>query len=117
MIKIIRLINGEDIIGDITENKKETIINNPLFLYYEREEESLYMTPWLPLELVEENVATIPNEHIMTTVKPKQNVIDYYDEILKRYDEGIETILTGDSIDDENDEDDDINTKTKRVLH
>lgn len=116
MIKIIRLINGEDIIGDITENKKETVVNKPFTLFYEREEESLFMTPWLLLELVEENIATIPNEHITTTVKPKQNVVDYYNEVIARYDEAIDTILTAESSDDD-DFEDDVKIETKRVLH
>lgn len=81
-IKIVRLNSGEDVIADLvtTANSSFTILNNPMNLMFKRTAKGtvMMMVPWLPIEIIDDNIATINNSEILTTAQPKQDLIEYY---------------------------------------
>lgn len=81
-IKIVRLQSGEDVIANYTDGKEgEVTLINPMALIFKRMPTGravMMMSPWLPLELVEDNVACIYAQDILSVFQPKQSIIDYY---------------------------------------
>jgi UTP-glucose-1-phosphate uridylyltransferase len=43
----------------------------------------LFMMPWLPLEIIEDNYATINYEDIITVVEPKKNLVEHYNNTIE----------------------------------
>lgn len=100
-IKIIRLKSGEDIIASAhsDESQESVTLVNPMSMIFKRMNEgkaALLMTPWLPVELVEENVASIFMEDILTVIEPKTSLIEYYnnsvDDMLDYVSDNSETV-------------------------
>jgi hypothetical protein len=83
-IKILRLNTGEDIIGACLMDDEHGCVGveNPMKLHLRRVsmagQAMLVMLPWLPLEVIEENYATINYDDIITVIDPKRNLIDHY---------------------------------------
>jgi hypothetical protein len=81
-IKILRLHNGEDIMARYTEGEDETVLlDNPMHVIFKRiptGQTVMMMMPWLPIEVIKENVATIYTSDILTIVEPKEDLIEYY---------------------------------------
>jgi hypothetical protein len=48
------------------------------------------MNPWLPLEIVEQNIAKIYADEIMTIIEPKQSLVQYYLQSVKESKEMVE---------------------------
>jgi hypothetical protein len=44
----------------------------------------MMMMPWLPVELIKENIAMIYSSDIVTVVEPKESMIRYYDKLVER---------------------------------
>lgn len=89
--KILRLSTGEDIIGHcIFDDEGEyVLVGNPMKVMLQRIPEMkqtvLIMMPWLPLELIEEDLATINYEDIITSVNPKESFVEYYISTVDKY--------------------------------
>ena len=47
----------------------------------------MMMSPWLPLELVEDNIACIYAQDILSVFQPKQSIIDYYNTTVMEVEE------------------------------
>jgi hypothetical protein len=81
-VKIVRLSSGEDVIADCISSKdsSHTILNNPMNLIFKRTVKGtvMLMVPWLPIEIICDNMATIDNTEILTTVDPKLDLVEYY---------------------------------------
>jgi hypothetical protein len=81
-IKIIRLQNGEDIISDcvMSENDYLVQLNHPMTLLFKRGAKGtvMMMVPWLPLEVVSDNIATISFHDVLTFAEPKEDLVEYY---------------------------------------
>lgn len=113
-IKLIRLNTGEDIIANcIDDEANNTImIGSPMRVVVRRLGESsqsmLVMMPWLPLEIVEENLATINYQDIITVVEPKKSFIEYYNNMVDQYKISLETMKDQDIFGDEQEEDDEM---------
>lgn len=125
MIKIIRLITGEDIIGDIIgkiqpsndKDDEKIIIQNPLTAYVDRDKKSpsLYMIPWIPIDLTEEDTVNIPMSQITTMVNPRLSIISHYNDIVEALNNlshsKDDDLLIDVGLDDSVSEDDDDDTK------
>lgn len=87
-IKIIRLQNGEDIISDcIMDEQNEWVqLNNPMTIILKRSMKGtvMMMVPWLPLEVVSDNIATISLHDILTFADPKGDLIEYYGNMVEQ---------------------------------
>tara|TARA_B100000900_G_C20304668_1_gene603633 strand:+ start:89 stop:481 length:393 start_codon:yes stop_codon:yes gene_type:complete len=93
-IKIIRLQSGEDIIALFSENKKtkKVTLENPMHVIFKRFNSKsgpmMYMVPWLPVEMVDVDMATFDSSNVLTTLVPKKDMSEYYqDLVLKAQDD------------------------------
>ena len=103
IVKLIRLNTGEDIIASclIDEETGAVMLGSPMKVYVKRMVEAnqtvLVMLPWLPLELVEEDFATINYGDIITIVEPKKSFVQHYHQTVDQY----HAILEGRNLEDE----------------
>lgn len=116
-IKILRLKDGEDIITSYHVDEKTNVIvmYNPMTIFFKRVglgKSVVMMNPWLPLELVETNIAKIFATEIMTVIEPKKSLIEYYlqsvkdtKEILELHSDSIDEALTNPPEQEESEED------------
>jgi hypothetical protein len=85
-VKIVRLQSGEDIIANYIENEENEMVqlDNPMHLIFKRTTKGTVMMllPWLPIELIKDNTATIYTSDILTVYEPKDDLIQYYDNIV-----------------------------------
>jgi len=90
-IKIVRLQSGEDVIANYNDGDEGSItLTNPMSLMFKRMPTGravMMMSPWLPLELVEDNVACIYAQDILSVFQPKQSIIDYYNTTVMEVEE------------------------------
>jgi hypothetical protein len=69
----------------------------------------LVMMPWLPLEIIDDDFATINYQDIITVLDPKESFIEYYTSMVEQFEARMR--LTDDSIEQE-DEDDEMDDDT-----
>ena len=85
-VKIVRLQSGEDIIASIIEDDESEMVmlNNPMHLIFKRTSQGtvMMMLPWLPIELIKDNMATIYSSDILTMVDPKDALVEYYGNMI-----------------------------------
>ena len=85
-VKIVRLQSGEDIIASLThDNESEMImLDNPMHLIFKRTSQGtmMVMLPWLPIELIKDNIATIYSSDVLTIVDPKDALVEYYGNMI-----------------------------------
>ena len=82
-IKIVRLQSGEDIIADCMATDDDEVISlkQPMHIIFKRISTGrsvMMMMPWLPVELIKENVANVYGADILTMIDPKDDLIEYY---------------------------------------
>ena len=115
-IKIVRLQSGEDIMADVMENDENELIvlDNPMHIIFKRMptgQTVMMMMPWLPIEIIKENNATIYGTDILTVIEPKDDLIEYYGKAVLEAQEVMEKKrirgINDDDFYDEEDEDDD----------
>ena len=88
-VKLIRMQTGEDIMASMFEQEDsgQIQINDPMRIVFRRlptGQTVMVMMPWLPVELIKENIATIYSTDIITVVEPKESMIRYYDKLVER---------------------------------
>ena len=88
-VKLIRMQSGEDIMASMfeDENSDQIQINDPMRIVFRRlptGQTMMMMMPWLPVELIKENIAMIYSSDIVTVVEPKESMIRYYDKLVER---------------------------------
>jgi hypothetical protein len=85
-IKLIRLQSGEDLIAGLTSNSESGLVmlDNPMHLIFKRSTQGTVMMllPWLPIELINDNIATIYESDILTVVEPKPDLVEYYGNVI-----------------------------------
>ena len=110
-IKFIRLVTGEDIVANclINDETQYVDVENPMKVVISRFNNSkksiLIMMPWLPLEVIADEYATLKYEDILTMVDPKESFIEYYCNTVDKYNELIQSNLEEDMFDEYNLED------------
>tara|TARA_R100001460_G_scaffold66806_1_gene107067 strand:- start:125 stop:517 length:393 start_codon:yes stop_codon:yes gene_type:complete len=94
-IKIIRLQSGEDIIALFSENKKtkKVTLENPMHVIFKRFNSKsgpmMYMVPWLPVEMVDVDMATFDSSNVLVTLEPKKDMSEYYQDLVTQSQEKI----------------------------
>ena len=85
-VKIIRLQSGEDIIAGYIEDEETALLYNPLHMIVKRTTQGsvMLMLPWLPVEMIKENVSSIYLTDILTIVDPKDSAVEYYQNALQK---------------------------------
>jgi len=82
-IKIVRIQSGEDIIAEVhSETDSDLLVlNDPMHIIFKRlstGQTIMMMMPWLPVELINENIATVYTDEILTLMNPKEELVSYY---------------------------------------
>ena len=110
-IKIVRLQSGEDIMADCIEDTEQgtVLLENPMHIIFKRVptgQTVMMMMPWLPIELIKDNSAIIYDSDILTVIEPKDDLINYYGQIVISAQEKMEnsTNIFEEDDDDEEDE-------------
>lgn len=84
--KIIRMTTGEDIICTIDESDDGKLtIHNPMHVICRgvpTGQRVMMMMPWLPYELVETNSVMIYADDIITIMRPRKEIIEYYENMI-----------------------------------
>lgn len=127
--KILRLKDGEDIMASFIETPNHMLIlENPMSVFFKRlsvTKSMVMMSPWLPIELIKDNVVEIYSHEVLTTFEPKQSLIEYYNnavkdatEIMQQSERLIDEALLEDASDEELDEAilDDLDDEIKSML-
>lgn len=86
-VKIVRLQSGEDILAGYQDDPESDLVmlDNPMHLIFKRTTQGTVMMllPWLPIELIKSNIATIYTADILTTIEPKETLVEYYDNLVQ----------------------------------
>ena len=82
-IKIIRLKNGEDIVGQVMNtngviDSYDVIEPMTVDIDYRGKEAGLVMNHWLPVQLIKNNEAVILKNDILCFVEPNEALCEYY---------------------------------------
>jgi hypothetical protein len=82
-IKLVRLRTGEDILSTYKEDAESEMVmlKDPMTIIFKRlasGQSMLMISPWLPVELIENNTATIYTDDILTVIEPKTVLIEHY---------------------------------------
>jgi hypothetical protein len=106
-IRIIRLHGGEDIVADCLDDDGFVILDSPMHLIFKRNSAGgkiMVLLPWLPVELIHENIATISYKDILMFLPPRKELIEYYKEMVQVVNEQMTFSLNiGNSSEQEND--------------
>jgi hypothetical protein len=89
-IKIVRLHTGEDIVADCLDDENQLLMDNPMHLIFKRGPAGgkvMLLLPWLPIELIESNIISIPYKDIATFMQPRKELIDYYLQVVSAVNE------------------------------
>ena len=86
-IKIVRLQSGEDIMADVIQDEKNDtiLLENPMHIIFKRiptGQTVMMMMPWLPIEIIKENNAIIYGTDILTIIEPKDDLVEYYGNVV-----------------------------------
>ena len=108
-IKIVRLQSGEDVMADYhaDEENGTVLLDNPMHIIFKRISSGqtvMMMMPWLPIELIKENNAIIYDSDILTIIEPKDDLINYYGQIVMSAQEKMENETNIFGEEDEDDE-------------
>ena len=125
-VKIVRLQSGEDIIASIIEDDESEMVmlNNPMHLIFKRTSQGtmMVMLPWLPIELIKDNMATIYSSDILTMIDPKDALVEYYgnmintEQLKNMRDDTLVNNLKEAMTDNENDDELDIEEENEETL-
>jgi hypothetical protein len=80
-IKIVRLHNGEDIIGNITDKENGLFdIEEPMTVDIDHRgrQAGLIMKHWLPVQLVKSNKIELNNKNVLCMFEPAEEFAEYY---------------------------------------
>ena len=113
-IKIVRLQTGEDIMADMIEDEENdtVLLDNPMHIIFKRiptGQTVMMMMPWLPIELIKENNAILYTSDILTVIEPKDDLVEYYGNVVVEAQQRMEeqrkfTSLEGEMQDEEEDD-------------
>ena len=90
-IKLVRLNTGEDVIASVTqsEDPEAVFLDSPMRLVLRRSPSGttmMMMSPWLPIEVLAENVASVYLTDIITVLDVKDSLVEYYNNMVHQFD-------------------------------
>ena len=108
-IKIVRLQSGEDIMADMIEDEENdtVMLDNPMHIIFKRiptGQTVMMMMPWLPIELIKENNAILFTSDILTVIEPKDDLVEYYGNVVVEAQHRMEEQRKFTSLDEQYDE-------------
>lgn len=82
MVKILRLVTGEDIICHIEGLQDGIIVKSPMVIYLKVDsktgKEILNMIDWLPKSILSKNETVLFTKDILCTMDPNDDVLEYF---------------------------------------
>jgi len=108
-IKIVRLQSGEDIMADMIQDEENDtfLLDNPMHIIFKRiptGQTVMMMMPWLPIEIIKENSAIVYASDILTVIEPKDDLVEYYGNVVVEAQQRMEEKRNFADFDDEEDE-------------
>lgn len=103
-VKLVRLKNGDDIIGDITYHTDDAfIIYDPMLIEidYRNKFTGLMMKHWLPFQIIKKNQATLQIRDTLFMIDPSDVLCEYYLSSVERIREIANAKEMMDDLDDE----------------
>jgi hypothetical protein len=106
-IKIVRLKNGEDIIGNLNLINDEYEIMEPMSVnvVMKGQESGLVMSHWLPVQLIKKNEIKINSRDVLTVIEPNDEFAEYYTNTVEKIKMLLKAKNTADEMTDEEIED------------
>ena len=107
-IKIVRLKNGDDIIGQFTANginSYDIIEPMTVDLEYRGKEAGLVMRHWLPVQLIKSNEVVLAKQDILCVIEPADDFCEYYENTIIKIHDLLKAKNLVDSLSDEEIED------------
>jgi len=86
MIKVVKLITGEDLISSVDDDNISNLIPNPYYVLEDpmifhvdyRNNSSLVMQHYLPVQLIKENKIIIKEKDVLAIIEADEEFIEYY---------------------------------------
>ena len=86
MIKVVKLITGEDLISSVNDDNISNLILNPYYVLEDpmifhvdyRNNSSLVMQHYLPVQLIKENKIIIKEKDVLAIIEADEEFIEYY---------------------------------------
>lgn len=102
-IKIVRLKNGEDIVGQITNVDDSYDVVEPMTVDvdYRGKEAGLVMRHWLPIQLVKYNEITIKQTDVLCVLEPSDDFAEYYINTIEKVHDLLKARNLVDELDDD----------------
>jgi len=102
-IKIVRLKNGEDIIGNLNLINDEYEIMEPMSVnvVMKGQESGLVMSHWLPVQLIKKNEIKINSRDVLTVIEPNDEFAEYYTNTVEKIKMLLKAKNTADEMTDE----------------
>jgi hypothetical protein len=92
-IKIVRLQTGEDVVASYTTDQDGLVfLSNPMVFVVKRTSQSqcsIFLTSWLPIDVVEKNVAQITKDDILCIFTPTEQFKKYYFKMIFEAQNGV----------------------------
>lgn len=106
-IKIVRLKNGEDIIGVLNDTNGEYEISEPMSvsLVQKGHQSGLVMSHWLPVQLIKKNEIKISSRDVLTIFEPNDEFAEYYTNTVEKIKQLLKAKSLADEMTDEEIED------------
>jgi hypothetical protein len=93
IIKILRLVTGEDIIAYIERYQSEVIVRSPMEVYLKTDprtgNEVLSLNNWLPFSILKENETVIQLKDILCVLEPSSELNEYYENAVLSVEESM----------------------------
>jgi small nuclear ribonucleoprotein (snRNP)-like protein len=102
-IKIVRLKNGEDIVGQLTNVDDSYDVVEPMTVdvEYRGKEPGLVMRHWLPIQLVKYNEITIKQTDVLCVLEPSEDFAEYYMNTVEKVHDLLKARNLVDELDDD----------------
>ena len=103
-IKILRLVNGEDVICQFTDlNNGEYNVLEPMSVSVREKnnEMQLAMSHWLPVNLISKNEINLKERDILTIFEPNDNFSEYYTHTVEKMHKLLQAKEAADKMTDE----------------
>jgi hypothetical protein len=120
-IKIVRLQSGEDIMADIIEDGENDtlLLDNPMHIIFKRiptGQTVMMMMPWLPIEIIKENNAIVYASDILTIIEPKDDLIEYYGNVVFEAQQRMAEPRDYNELDEEEEDDEEEELTSEEIL-
>lgn len=101
MLRVLKLVTGDEIVGKISEVKKGVIISNPLTITYMQSRFGnnpvIYLQRYVPFTSQEDML--IEQHHIIASLEPIQGLDEYYETVLASIRETVDTNIVSNLMD------------------